>query len=409
MIQFLNAQEMKDMIYPDSYKTAMRQLSGNVESRLNQWIERHPYHFDPMVYDVLMLSADSRDYRVATDRENFIASMFANNPELFWQFLLDEGMIALPRLWQNQRITLEQALQRLTPITPPRNIAFALENGYNNDNYRNAIKLLQEQLHLETTGFYDKKTAACLYRAKANRISRRQGYFAHEVNPNLFFDNRYEPSVYGVDFMLWHQLGFPYQAFARDDSQYWQGRYIPVLETGSEIAGLGASMSGRTLEGLEYSKKATSDLLNNEQNKGMVKTYGTLGKFFERLGQIFKLLTPVEDYLSEAGSYRGELVCDFSINAIEVVASEVIADKLADQAIKMAMTLVFVNGGTITFILVGIAIDVVLGELIDKAIEELEEFMVEQVFTRMKELITPYEEKLIELHQKDLEAGIRMD
>ena len=51
-------------------------------------------------------------------------------------------------------------------------------------------------------------------------IPKEEGYLAHEVNPDLLFDRRYQPQVYGVDMNLWHKMKFGDNNLVADDIEH---------------------------------------------------------------------------------------------------------------------------------------------------------------------------------------------
>ena len=189
-----SAREFLACVKPDKYEWDVKGLSGWNDQALWVWVKENPHNWNSYEYDALM--ADNREGQIVGSKEEFLGRYFRDNPQKYLDFAVEKGLVDLPKLWRWERtLTLSEVEERLKPVNPTSDIVFGLGNGYNNREYRKAIKILQANINCEITGFYDKGTAIQLYRKKDIFIPSGRGYLAHEIDPDLLFDHHYEPQV----------------------------------------------------------------------------------------------------------------------------------------------------------------------------------------------------------------------
>lgn len=411
-----SAREFLSCVKPDDYERAVKNLSGWEERALWEWVEKHPEYWDSYEYDALM--ADNREGQIIWEKQDFLGRYFQDNPQKYLDFAVEKGLVDLPELWRWERnLTLSEVEKRLKPVNPPSDIVFSLGNGYNNSEYRKAIKILQANINCEITGFYDKGTAIQLYKKKDIFIPSGKGYLAHEVDPDLLFDWTYEPQVYGVNMDLWRQMQFFYQDLTRDsNTDYWKE---PPLSSAvhdpinyGKIMGESVGHSGSAFSHMgdwvsDIAKSWDETLWDNETTGKLVKTYQAPGKFLDKLSTIMELTEPVQTYIETGSDDRAQLAYDVSINAAQVTTKKYLTKKIVKLAIKEV-------GGSnpVFYVITGVFLDKEIDEFLDKYIfenEALKEFLSEKVLEPLREFMEPLNEEWQRQHEEDLREGRRMD
>ena len=417
-----SAREFLACVKPDNYEQAVKGLSGWQERALWEWVEKHPEYWNSYEYDALM--ADNREGQIIWEKQDFLGRYFRDNPQKYLDFAVEKGLVDLPDLWRWERnLTLSEVEERLKPVTPPGDIAFGLGNGYNNDEYRKAIKILQANINCEITGFYDTGTAIQLYKKKDIFIPSGKGYLAHEVDPDLLFDYHYEPQVYGVNMDLWRHMQFFYQDLTRDSNEsYW--RKPPLSSAVHDPIDYG-KIIGENLDGIlgdtggafshmgdwvsDIAKSWDETLWDGETAGKLAKTYHIPGKFLDGISTFMELTEPVQAYVEAGNDDRGQLVYDTSIKAAQVTTKKYLGRKIVKIALK---TVVKWGGGPVSYVITGVFLDDEIDKLLDKYIfenEALKEFLTEKVLEPLREFMDPLNEEWQRQHEEDLREGRRMD
>lgn len=394
-----SAREFLACVKPDNYERAVKNLSGWEERALWDWVKENPHNWNSYEYDAL--TADNREGQIVGSKEEFLGRYFRDNPQKYLDFAVEKGLVDLPKLWRWERtLTLSEVEERLKPVNPPSDIVFGLGNGYNNREYRKAIKILQANINCEITGFYDKGTAIQLYRKKDIFIPSGKGYLAHEIDPDLLFNWNYEPQVYGVNMDLWRHMQFFYQDLTRDSNEsYWNDPPLlsavhdpiaeeKILKDSYEMTERGLDATRRTL------KKAAADNI-------MIDTYHSVGDVFGALNVGFSMFDTAEQMVREGVHDPDAIVTEVVISGVE----EVVINRITGKAVSFTLKLVLASGGGIVYWGMAFVLDWVLGEFLDDVAEGVKKFFREDFLP----FLDRYSANLQARHERDIAAGIRLD
>ena len=389
-----SAREFLACVKPDDYERAIKGLSAWEERALWDWVKENSHNWDSYAYDALM--ADNREGQIIWEKQDFMGRYFRGNPEKYLEFVLEKGLVDLPELWRWERnLTLAEVEERLKPVNPPSDIVFGLGNGYNNSEYRKAIKILQKEIGiLAADGIYDEQTATRLYRARERKIATGMGYLAHEVNPDLLFDSYYrEPQVYGINRQLWRDMDFDDNDLVRDDIKHSDsGTASDFFSSTASVFGTGVEEIKNTLEA-RGKKGAMID-------RRLINSYGSLEKVLKKLGTIFKFVEPIEEQLTADEPDAKKIVTGLSLVGAEVaVAGPLTAGVIGWMTVQFNLD----DGTSFLKTFRNFMIKIGVGEGIFWTVKET----IEYVFT--KEFWDNVSVYLQEEHRKDIEAGIRMD
>lgn len=413
-----SAREFLEFVKPDNYERAIKWMSNWQELALWEWVAKNPRLWRDDEYEAL--TTDNREGQIIGTKEEFMGRYFRDNPEKYWEFLRESKIVAdndLPELWKWERnLTLSEVEERLTPVTPPSDIVFGLGNRYNNSEYGKAIKILQNDIGCEITGFYDKGTAIQLYKKKDIFIPSGKGYLAHEVAPDLLFDWTYESQVYGVNMDLWRQMQFFYQDLTRDSNEdYWSD--LPLssavhdpIEYKKIIGENLDDILGNTGGAFSHMGDWVDDvsvLWDKKTTDKLGKTYHVPGQFLDKLSTIMEVTEPVQAYIETGSDDRGQLVYDTAVQAAEVTAKKHLGKPIVKMVIKVARI-----SNPVVYVIVGVFLDDEIDKFLDKYIfenEALKEFLTEKVLEPLREFMEPFNEEWQRQHEEDLREGRRMD
>ncbi len=392
-----NIAEFVRIVRPASYRAA---LTMHQENEIKQWIDRHGHYWQPGVSDMLINDRNLNRKQLDLQKEAII-SMFETWPDYYWQFLVDSSTLDPPEPLIACR-TLSQLEKRLNPIPPAPYLVISMAGSYNNKIYSNAISLLQEKLNVRITGLYDWDTAVAVSKKIGNVVPDGVGYFAHEVYPQMLF--RYDDTwlIYGIDRDLWLKLGMDENDLVPDDATYWQTGSPMIGETTKEIYEIGGYGLNTAVRNWEKANETIEDVRVLNSNEIRIKTNRPVGEVWSALSTAFSMVSTAEEMVQEG-------IHDPSAIATEVVITgvqEVVSGKVAEKAVTFTLKIVFGSTGAGAFYIVtAIALDWLFGQYIDDLTEKVVQFFREDFIPLMNQ----YSLGLQESHERDIEAGIRLD
>lgn len=401
MVGFVHAKDMLEFIKPYDYERALKyNLMPWMENDLWDWVCQNRY-FDNTYIQNLVKEGD-RDSASIDERKEILANdYFSVNPELYWEFLIEKRIISLPKFWQDgDRMSLSEAVERLTPVQPPSGIVFGYGNSYNNERYQTAMKLLQSHLGGQPNGVYDEDMAEWLYIKGKNIIPRGEGYLVHEVDPDYLFKD-WKPMVLGVNRLLWRLFGL------NPDDLKPDAIGGPFAEEDETMLGATAESAGyagapfdameRTVgEGYLNPVLPTSELVKDA--KGTAKTFT---KTLDGVEIVFAISEPLVRDL-ENGTISMDTLKDIVVEGVKTSTSQVVGN----VAVTCTLKLFFAGAAATTpiglgYFIAATALNVVYGLLLDLVMDYLQtDFMDDAMH---------FNEWQRALHERDLREGRRMD